>query len=143
MVVALTPAGVPATRELLSDDEECAQRLEFIGDAFLNAIIADMLRHAYPQWREGWLTEARSLLVSNAALYEHGVDLGIDEMVKKWLSARKGYSYSPSLIANTLEAIFGAVYQDGGFDALYDVLHELFDSKIKNLLAPRRLQPSL
>lgn len=88
------------------------ERLEYLGDAILGAIIADMLFKRFPYKEEGFLTEMRSRLVSREHLKQLAMKLGVDEVLKK--DAQPG-SYR-SMYGDALEAFIGAFYLDQGYD---------------------------
>jgi ribonuclease III len=94
------------------------QRLEFLGDAVLGLACAALLFHRHADQQEGDLTQARSRIASTAALGEVGARLGLGE----WLRLGRGERLSgggdrPALLADTVEALIGALYLDGGFRA--------------------------
>ena len=90
------------------------ERLEFLGDAVLSAVIAKYLFQRYPFEDEGFLTETRSKVVSRKNLNGLARKLGLPEMVQK--SSEKGRAGS-SLGGDALEALVGAVFLDRGFPA--------------------------
>ena len=90
------------------------ERLEFLGDAVLSAVIAKYLFQRYPFEDEGFLTETRSKVVSRKNLNGLARKLGLPEMVHK--SSEKGRAGS-SLGGDALEALVGAVFLDRGFPA--------------------------
>jgi ribonuclease III len=88
------------------------ERLEFLGDAILDAVMADFLFHKFPNEDEGYLTKVKSKLVSRKTLSELGEAMDISEM----LLYHKGRSINlSSLQGNALEALIGAIYLDAGF----------------------------
>ena len=106
------------------DDNE---KLEFLGDAVLGLVVSDLLMSAYPEKNEGFLTKTRSGLVSGAALTEIGRKTGIPHCLN---TGCKSDTENPRLIAEALEAFFGAVYLDGGFNAAKKVIQQLFEERI-------------
>lgn len=90
------------------------QRLEFLGDAILGAIAANWLFNKYPQQTEGYLTAMRSKIVSRSNLNRLAVELGIQELATKNLSAQKA---SKSIGGDTVEAFLGALFLSEGLDA--------------------------
>ena len=88
------------------------ERLEFLGDAVLDAIIADALYRRFPDWREGQLTALRSELVKRATLNLRARQIGLSAHVE----SRMGVTSCPANLAgNALEALVGAVYIDSGY----------------------------
>jgi ribonuclease III len=89
------------------------ERLEFLGDTILDAVMADFLFHKFPGEDEGYLTKVKSKLVSRKTLSELGEAMDISEM----LLYHKGRSINlSSLQGNALEALIGAIYLDAGFN---------------------------
>ncbi len=89
------------------------ERLEYLGDAILGAIVADFLYRKYPSEEEGFLTEMRSKLVSRDHLNRLSRKIGLE----KFLIIQKGDSAIPSSIyGNTFEALIGAIFLDKGFE---------------------------
>ncbi len=94
------------------------QRLEFLGDAVLQLCTSELLYQAHPHYAEGELTRLRALLVQERSLSTVAVKLGVGEHLllgKGELIA--GGRHRASILADTVEAILGAVYLDGGFEA--------------------------
>lgn len=87
------------------------ERLEFLGDAILGAVIADYLYHHYPEKDEGFLTSMRSKIVSRNNLNSVSKKLGIHNLVLSKLDNKKP---SKSVGGDTLEALIGAIYLDKG-----------------------------
>lgn len=91
------------------------ERLEYLGDAILGAVIADYLFKRYPFKDEGFLTEIRSRIVNRESMNSLGKKLGLNVIIK--IDAKKKGMYShKSLYGDALEAIIGAVYLDKGFN---------------------------
>lgn len=88
------------------------ERLEFLGDAILGAVVADMLFKKFPYREEGFLTEMRSRIVSRESLKQIGLKMGLDKFVQQ----TEAY-YSRSIYGDALEALIGAVYIDKGYKA--------------------------
>lgn len=94
--------------------KESNERLEYLGDAVLGAVVADFLFKKYPYKNEGFLTEIRSRLVSRESLNHLGRKVGIDTIVQID-KRRNDKTAHKSLYGDTLEALIGAVYLDRGF----------------------------
>lgn len=92
------------------------ERLEFLGDAVLELSISSQLFSLFPEAREGDLTRMRSLLVNAPTLAEIAHELSIPDLIllTKGEEAQGGRT-RPSLLADTVEAILGSIYLDGGF----------------------------
>lgn len=94
---------------------ESNERLEFLGDSVLGAVVARRLYDDYPHANEGWLTEVRSLLVRNETLAELAAnyELGDYLVMGNGVEAQSGRS-RPAILGRTFEAVIGAIYLDGG-----------------------------
>jgi len=88
------------------------ERLEFLGDAILDAIIADVVFSRYPYRREGFLTNTRSKIVKRETMNRIALELGID---KRMSSLPYAMSHHKFMYGNALEALIGAIYLDRGF----------------------------
>lgn len=107
--------------------EETNERLEFLGDAVLSLAVTDELYRAYPQAAEGRLAKIRAAAVraSSLAAVARDLDLGRHVLLGKGESASGGAD-KDSILADTLEAVLGAVYLDGGYIAATDLILDLF-----------------
>jgi ribonuclease-3 len=118
-VLGIKPRKVAIYRTALSHRsvkegaDENNERLEYLGDAILSAIIADYLFKRYPVKEEGFLTEMRSKMVNRQQLNEVAVKMGLKRltMYNKFDNALK----SSQIFGNTLEAVVGAIYLDKGY----------------------------
>ena len=88
------------------------ERLEFLGDAILDAIIADIVYKHFPNKREGFLTNTRSKIVQRESLNNIALALGIDKKVTSMPYATTHHKY---MYGNALEALIGAIYLDQGY----------------------------
>jgi ribonuclease-3 len=103
------------------------ERFEFLGDAVLSAGVSGLLFKQFPEADEGELTRVRAHLVREDMLQRLGQDLGLGALLR--LSegeARSGGAQRPSILADALEAVLGAVYLDAGFDAARALIERLF-----------------
>lgn len=89
------------------------ERLEYLGDSILGAVVSDFLYHNFPSEHEGFLSRMRSKIVSRNSLNEIGLGLGLNALIIKGNARSKIPS---SLLGDTLEALIGAVYLDHGYD---------------------------
>lgn len=118
-MLGFTPKHLPYYQLALmhrSKIEELAnnnERLEFLGDAVLGAIVAEYLFKKYPYQPEGYLTELRSRIVRRETLNNVAMRMGLQKMVQ-YNQNDKGLSRS-HIFGNALEALIGAVYLDQGF----------------------------
>lgn len=107
-----------ALNERLTDSAESNERLEFLGDAVLELIITEDLYAQYPKEQEGMLTAYRSALVKTTSLAEVAETLQLGErLVMSRGEEASGGRTNPSLLANTVEALIGALYLDQGYTA--------------------------
>ena len=90
------------------------ERLEFLGDAILDAVVGDVVYQHYEGKREGFLTNTRSKLVSRETLGKLATEMGLGNLL---LSAGHSTSHNSYVEGNALEALVGAVYLDRGYDA--------------------------
>lgn len=88
------------------------ERLEYLGDAILGAIVADILYKMYPRKREGFLTNTRSKIVKRETLSKIAQKMGLDKVVHPVITSHTHNSY---IYGNALEALVGAVYIDQGY----------------------------
>jgi len=93
------------------------ERLEFLGDSVLAAVVAHQLFDEYPQDAEGGLSKKKSLLVSRPSLAAWGEELGLGAHLLLGVGEETtGGRSRASLLANAVEALIGAIYLDGGYD---------------------------
>jgi ribonuclease III len=103
------------------------ERLEFVGDAALGFIVAEWLWRKFPDASEHSLTLMRASLVKKPSLARVARDIDLGEFLRLGAGERKsGGHHRESILADTLEAILGAVLQDGGIEATRGVVHGLF-----------------
>jgi ribonuclease III len=107
------------------------ERLEFLGDAVLNMAVSAMLYQRFSGSDEGDLTRVRAHLVREESLHRAALALGLPQVVR--LSdgeTRGGGAQRASILADALEALIGAAFLDGGFDAAQQVVRRLFGELI-------------
>jgi ribonuclease-3 len=110
------------------------ERLEFLGDAILDIVISEALFHALPEAPEGDLSRMRASLVRDTSLAGIAAELGLGDHLILGSGERKtGGHRRRSILADALEALFGAVYLDSGFDAVAALIHRVFDAKLADL----------
>lgn len=103
------------------------QRLEFLGDAVLGLLLADLLYQQFPGLPEGDLSRLRSSLVDQPRLAGLAVDAGIAPLILMGKGAeREGGRTNPSILADVFEALIGAIYCDAGFVAVQDVVKQIY-----------------
>jgi len=110
------------------------ERLEFLGDSILNFVIAAELYLLYPKSPEGDLSRLRANLVNKDGLYEISKILKFNDYLILGSGELKSGGYRRnSILADTVEAIFGAVYMDSGFNECKKLILYLYDDLIKNI----------
>ena len=110
------------------------ERLEFLGDSVLNCTIARALYDTFPNLPEGTLSRMRANLVKQETLAEIAVSLKLgDYMLLGEGELKSGGFRRPSILADTLESIFGAVFLDAGFEAAQACILRLFDPVIAGI----------
>jgi ribonuclease-3 len=108
------------------------ERLEFLGDVVLSLAISDLLFERFAGSDEGDLTRVRAHLVREDSLHKVALLIGLPEVLR--LSegeARGGGALRPSILADALEAVIGAAYRDGGFEAAQALVQRLFGEVIE------------
>lgn len=102
------------------------ERLEFLGDAILDSIVADILYKHFPYKREGFLTNTRSKIVQRETLNRIAIELGIDKMIR--FSSRMN-THNNNMNGNALEALIGAIYLDQGYRRCFRFINEVMIGK--------------
>lgn len=119
--------GQALTHRSFSSDHY--ERLEFLGDSVLNLAVSDLLYSRLGTLPEGDLSRVRANLVKQDTLHQLAVDLGLPEVLKLGEGeVRSGGQKRPSILADALEAIIGAVYLDAGFAKAQALVHRLFNA---------------
>ena len=119
-----------------SEDNHSNERLEFLGDAVLGWVIADLVFRNYSDQAEGALTDLRKSVVNAAALAAVARQLGLGE----WLLLGKGEAAAggrgkTSILSDALEAVLGAIYIDGGAPAAFGFVERLLDEPLADTAA--------
>ena len=103
------------------------ERLEFLGDSILNCVVASLLFERYSTIDEGDLSRLRANLVKQQSLYEIAQRLELSQFLRLGEGELKSGGFRrPSILADTLEALFGAIFLDAGFNAARDVIRSLY-----------------
>lgn len=112
------------------------ERLEFLGDSILNAVVAHQLFIRFPDVPEGDLSRLRANLVRQDSLHQLALSLTLGNYLRLGEGELKsGGVHRPSILADALEAIFGAVWLDAGFDAANQVIAGLY-AQMLNAIVP-------
>ena len=107
------------------------ERLEFIGDGVLNCAVALMLYQRFPQLPEGDLSRLRANLVNRDTLHRIALKLDLGAAIRLGEGELKsGGSGRASILADALEAVFGAILVDGGFDAAYAAIERAYSAEL-------------
>ena len=110
------------------------ERLEFLGDAVLDFVVSEAVYRARPDASEGDLSKLRASLVKDDTLAEIALELGLGEHLILGSGERKtGGHRRESILADALEAIFGAVFLDNGFDAAKTVINGVYEARYREL----------
>jgi ribonuclease III len=110
------------------------ERLEFLGDSVVNCAVALQLYRKFPGLTEGELSRLRASLVSQPSLATIARAAGFGTYLRLGEGElRSGGSSRPSMLADAVEAVIGAAFLDGGFDAAYGVVDTLFREPIANI----------
>src|SRR5206468_4335033 len=114
-----------------NDNPPTNERLEFLGDSVLGLVVTDTLYRGYPNLPEGQLAKLRAAVVQMGALAEVARELNLGDYVRLGRGEQvTGGRNKPSILADTLEAVIGAVYIDCGLPEASALVHRLFDPVI-------------
>ena len=126
--LALTHRSYAYENEISQTNE----RLEFLGDAILNLCVTDLLYARFPEYLEGDLAKLRASLVSEPALAEVAGELEIGDAIRLGRGeSQSGGRFKPSIKADALEAVIGAVYLDAGIVGVRKLVKRLFGQLIE------------
>jgi ribonuclease III len=110
------------------------ETLEFLGDAVLDLAIGHILMELFKSANEGELSKCRASVVSERGLFDLARELRLgDYLLLGRGEELSGGREKPSILANTLEALVGAIYLDGGFPRTREIIHKLFISTIERM----------
>lgn len=125
-----------------SGQGESNERLEFLGDSVLGLVVAHALFEAHPQWREGDLTRALHALVDARSLAQLGRDLELGPALALGRTERSsGGEEKPSILADAVEAVVGALFIDGGLPAVHRFVYARFAAALSEDAAPVARDP--
>lgn len=106
------------------------ERLEFLGDAILDAIVADIVYKRFEGKKEGFLTNTRSKIVQRETLNKLAVEIGLDKLIK---SSTRSSSHNSYMCGNAFEALIGAIYLDKGYETCKRFMEEKIINRFINL----------
>ena len=130
LVTALTHSSY--ANDFLGDPAKGNERLEFLGDAILDAVVGYELFRRFPDKNEGFLTKLRAEIVCESALGTAAVNAGLNRFLRLGKGEeQKGGRNRPALVADAAEAVIAAVFLDGGNDAVVRVIDRLLGSTIQ------------
>ena len=107
------------------------ERIEFLGDSILNCVVAARLFALFPALREGELSRLRAALVRQETLAIIAQELSLGDYMRLGEGELKSGGFRrPSILADALEAVFGSVYLDAGFETAFAVISHLFEPQL-------------
>lgn len=116
-----------------SASSENYERYEFLGDSILSFVIATQLFNQFPLYSEGQMSRLRSLLVRDDTLADIGKEISLGDYLYLGQGELKtGGFRRASILADALEALFAAIYLDGGIDAAKEVILSLYQSRLED-----------
>lgn len=122
------------TKDCELDFTQCYERLEFLGDAVLKLTISDILFKKYSEYTEGDMSKIRSIVISDATLFEICEKIGLSKLIILGKHEEKqGCRKLESVCACAFEAVLGAYYLDGKFLELIPVLEKIFTPYIEEV----------
>lgn len=124
-----------ATRRTGQNDQESYERLEFLGDAVLDIVIAHLLYREFPEKDEGFLTKMKSKIVARNNLNALAVKLKVDKHIESNLGKS---DFSESVNGDAFEALIGAIYLDKGYSACQNTIHKIIEKNIDVYLLESR-----
>ncbi len=128
------------TSALPEDGPPAYERLEFFGDSILNFAICDKLYHSFPEDDDGALSQLRSMLVSKKMLSRIAKKLRLEKFIVSQESDPRNIAENSKLLADSLEALIGAIYLDRGLKTVCEFVwknwKDYFDTKKLNRLNP-------
>ncbi len=107
------------------------ERLEFLGDAILGAVVCERLFRQYPDYLEGDLTKIKSVVVSRQTCAKISGTLGLEEFLILGKGMTTNPTVPPSLLADVFESVIAAVYLDGGDDSAHKFVEKLVEREIE------------
>lgn len=132
---ALTHSSYANEKNLSGDNE----RLEFLGDAVLELAVSQYLYRKFKELPEGVLTKMRAAMVSEPALADLAKELELDQMVLLGRGEElQGGRNRDSLLADAMEAVFGAIYLDAGYETAEECIQKLMKKRVPEVVVEER-----
>ena len=121
------------TSEQLSDVKD-NERLEFLGDAIIGSCVAEELYKIYPDYSEGQLSLIKSTIVSRNFLAELALDIKLGDYIQLGFGEKKAGGHKRKrILANTFEALVGAMFIDSGYKTVYSFIWSVIKPKLSNI----------
>ncbi|MCK4908722.1 MAG: ribonuclease III [Planctomycetes bacterium] len=117
-----------------TETRACNERLEFLGDALLGMLVSEMLYREFPAMNEGELSLIKSEVVSRLTLAELAKKIELAQWIEVGKGLKEKDGLPDSILANVMEALFGAVYLDGGLVPLKEIIFRMFAGKIEEVV---------
>ncbi len=131
LIKALTHSS-HANEKLVSEGDN--EKLEFLGDSLLGFLISDLLFRAHPRLTEGQLSKLKGFFVSSANLVKYAERIHLGDYLQLGKGEEKtGGRAKQALLVDALEAIFGAIYLDGGIEEVRRVILNFFEPQIEDV----------
>jgi ribonuclease-3 len=111
------------------------ERLEFLGDAILGAVICEILFHQYPQYLEGDMTKIKSVVVSRSSCARLSSEIGMEDFLVLGKGMTTHAKVPPSLLADVFESLIAAIHLDGGHDAARQFIERFVGPEIERAVA--------
>jgi ribonuclease-3 len=108
------------------------ERLEFLGDAIMGAVVCELLFHQFPEYLEGDLTRIKSIVVSRQTCAKISLGLGMQEFLILGKGMTTHPTVPPSLLADVFESVVAAVYLDGGAAAAREFIERFMEPEIES-----------
>lgn len=138
LILALTHRSLVRARNGLVSSNE---RLEFLGDSVLGLVIADQLFQDHPRLAEGDLTKRKAMLVNEVALSRVAMEIGLNRFILLSDDEEKsGGRDRPSIVSDAFEAVMGALYLDGGLEAVRRMILNLLYSRRQGIINDKAQQ---
>ena len=132
----LTASLAPRSWCAENDGNASNERLEFLGDSVLGLVVTDHIYRTYPTLPEGELAKVRSSVVTAQALAEAAVELDLGAAIQLGKGeAASGGREKPSILSDAFEAVIGAIYMDGGWDAASEFVMRMLGPLIEEAAA--------
>ncbi|MBI3525836.1 MAG: ribonuclease III [Betaproteobacteria bacterium] len=110
------------------------ERIEFLGDSILNCVVAALLFERFPELREGELSRLRATLVRQETLFEIARTLSLGDFLLLGEGEMKSAGFRrPSILADAMEALFGAIFLDAGFERVHAVIAGIYQSHLAGI----------